>query len=86
MGIRTSGIDDPGYVDGVAVTPGSPFSASDNSLVAKALWIGGTGNVSIETIGGNTVVFNSVPVGIFPVAAKLINASGTTATNIVALF
>jgi len=50
------------------------------------LYVGGAGNVSVITIGGDTVTFNAVPAGtILPVQVHNLN-SATTATLINALW
>lgn len=62
----------------VAVTP------SDTGLVGPcmALYVGVTGDVAVKySPGGASVVFKSVPVG-----AAIVMSTGTTATNIVAIF
>ena len=53
----------------------------------KALYIGGAGNVSVWMPNQSTpVTFFAVPVGtVLPVSARRVLATGTTATNIVAL-
>lgn len=56
---------------------------------ADAIYVGGTGgNVEVELPGaGGTVIFNSVPAGtILPVRSVRVEADGTTATNLVALY
>lgn len=67
----------------VAVTP------SDSTMIAqvpRALYIGTGGNVSVRMPRGNTVTFTSVPGGtILPVRVSRVNATGTTASNIVAI-
>ena len=51
------------------------------------LYIGGTGNVSVQTIGGNSATFVGVPAGTtLPVQVIRVNSTGTTATSIVALW
>jgi hypothetical protein len=50
------------------------------------LYVGGTGDIKIDTPNGDTVTFSAVPVGIFPVRANRVYSTGTTATNIVALY
>lgn len=51
------------------------------------LYVGGAGNVSVITIGGDSVTFMSVPVGtIIPVQVVRVLSTGTTATNIMALW
>lgn len=50
------------------------------------LYVGGAGNLSVRTVGGDTIVLNGVSAGQFiPVQVLGVN-SGTTATNIVALW
>lgn len=70
------------YSDASAVT------TSDTTVLigVKGLWIGGTGNVSVVTFNGNTVTFTAVPSGVLlPIAVTKVRATGTTATNILAL-
>ncbi len=51
----------------------------------RALYIGVTGDVTLVTLGGNTVLFKAVPVGILPVGCSRVNSSATTATTMVGL-
>lgn len=71
------------YTKAVAVTP------SDATVVnARALYIGGAGNVAIKTDSAATAVtFIAPPVGtVLKVQAFNVMSTNTTATNIVALF
>ena len=53
----------------------------------KALYIGGAGNVAINDDAGNSVTFVGVLAGsVIPVSTENVLNTGTTATNIVALF
>lgn len=53
---------------------------------ARALYVGGAGDVAVETPDGTTATFTAVPTGtILPVQAKKVLSTGTTATAIVAL-
>lgn len=66
-----------------AVTP------SDTTIVgALALFVGTGGNVSVKANASATaVVFKNVPSGaILPISAWIVMATGTTATDIVAIF
>lgn len=66
-----------------AVTP------ADGADLPKTgrIWVGGTGNVKVDTISGDTVTFNSVPAGtILPVRVKRVYATGTTGTNMVVCY
>lgn len=59
-------------------------SAEENGCV---LYVGVTGDVKVKTAAGNDVVFTGVPAGSFmPVQVTQVFATGTTATNIVALW
>lgn len=51
----------------------------------RAIYVGVSGDVS-AVLGGSSVVFKSVPVGHLWIGATRVNATGTTATNMVALF
>jgi hypothetical protein len=65
----------------IAVTP-SDSQAFE--FVSKRLWIGGAGNVTLITLGGQTVEYAAVPAGTYlKVRASQVKATGTTATNIV---
>ena len=57
------------------------------TIPARALYVGGAGNVAIVPIGQTTpVTFPGVQAGtILPIAARLVMATGTTATSIVAM-
>ncbi len=52
----------------------------------RALYIGVTGNINIDTPQGDTILFSNVPVGILPVGAKRVRVATTTATLIIALY
>lgn len=68
----------------VAVTPSD---TADLAIASKRLWVGGAGNVKVNTVGGSTVVYTAVPAGTYLlVRATRVYATpgGTAATNIVA--
>jgi hypothetical protein len=51
------------------------------------LYVGGAGNVSVITIGGDQITFNSVPAGTtLPIQVLKLRATGTTATAVNALW
>ena len=51
------------------------------------LYIGGSGNIKVTTVGGDDVVFVGLSAGQFvPVQVKRVWSTSTTATNIVALW
>ncbi|HEY2068268.1 MAG TPA: hypothetical protein VGG48_01840 [Rhizomicrobium sp.] len=75
------------YQAAQAITP------TDNSAIGpyQGLYIGVAGDVTVVMRNGDgaggvtTVLFKAVPVGLLPIAVQGVNATGTTATNIVGL-
>jgi len=68
--------------DGFDITPG----ASELAVCARAVYVGGAGDVEITTAKGTTLVFSSVPAGTtLPVRASYVLATNTTATNLIGL-
>jgi len=63
------------------------FDASDFPIVARALFVGGTGNVKVKTWYNEDVTFTNVQDGfILPVTVRRLYSTGTTATTIVGLY
>lgn len=57
------------------------------SRMPRALYVGGEGDVAVRTAEGTNVTFASVPAGtILPIRCDRVLSTGTTATNIVALY
>ena len=54
--------------------------------VCRALHISVAGTLSVLMEDGTTGTFPVVPVGIFPIQVQRVNATGTAATGIVALY
>lgn len=51
------------------------------------LYVGSAGDVSVTTIGGDTVIFSAVPAGtILPVQILSVNSTGTVPTSFIALW
>ncbi len=68
----------------VAVTPAD---GSDLTDVTRALWIGGAGNVAVVTLDGSTVTIKGVQAGtLLPIRVSRVKSTGTTATDILALY
>jgi hypothetical protein len=72
------------------VTPSDStvLSLTDGSIMENGyvLYIGGTGNVAVVTLGGDSVTFVGVPAGAFlPVLVTKVMSTNTTATSILAL-
>lgn len=64
----------------------TPSDSADLDTHARALYVGGTGDVRVTTAGGDTVTFAAVPVGLLPVRVRRVHSTSTTATSIVALW
>lgn len=53
---------------------------------ARSVYVGGAGDITVVTGGGDTVTFKAVPAGaILPVYVTHVRVTGTTATNLIAL-
>lgn len=76
------GTGDP-FPLGVAVTPDND---ADLAFRTRGLWVGGLGNVAVQWPNGTSTTFTAVPAGtLLPIRVDRVLATGTTATNIVAL-
>ncbi len=79
-------------VNAKVITPS--VDGGDLDFVARAIYVGGAGNLEVDMQGGPTenggndkVLFSAVPAGtILPIRATAIYSGNTTATLIVALW
>lgn len=79
MGIANTGV----ATGGEAVTPSDTVNLTK---AARSLWVGGDGDLSVLTVDGQTLTIVGAAAGtVVPLAVRRVNATGTTATNIVAL-
>ena len=69
----------------LAVTPSDSTDLTYSTC--RAIYVGGDGNISLVDGNAATIVFTGVTSGsILPVQTARINATGTTATSIIALY
>lgn len=69
----------------LAVTPSDSTDLTYSTC--RAIYVGGDGNISLVDGNGATIVFTGVTAGsILPVQTARVNATGTTATSIIALY
>ena len=62
-------------------------SVSGGTNNGCVLYVGSAGNLRVETVGGDDVTFNNINTGAFiPVQIVKVYATGTTASNILALW
>lgn len=73
--------DSPAY-DAVAVVP------SDTTMIpaTRGIYVGVAGDLVVEMVSGNSATFTAAANGILPVQVHKVKSTGTTATNIVALY
>ena len=64
----------------------TPSDTVDLPVVARALWIGVSGDISVISANGETAIFKSVPVGYWLGFVARVTAANTTATNIIAVW
>jgi len=66
----------------------TPSDGSDLANAARALFVGGAGAVKVDMVGGTTAVtLTGVVAGsVLPIRVSRVYSTGTTATNIVALY
>jgi len=64
-----------------------PHDTTNLAKTSRALYVGVGGDVSVEMAGtGSAIVFTGVLAGtVLPIRVTRVNATGTTATNMVAL-
>lgn len=73
------------YSVGVAVATSDTVNHANGE--AQAIYVGGAGNVTLVCPGGAVILFTAPPVGsIIPIRNVRVNATGTTATVMVALY
>jgi hypothetical protein len=65
-----------------------PHDANDLADLPKAIYVGGGGDVALMAAADTTSrIFKAVPVGaILPIRARRVLVTGTTATNLIALY
>lgn len=82
---------------GIAVTPSDTLLIEQDAAFAPAankeinsgciLYVGGSGNIKVKTASGNDLTFTGLNAGTFvPVQVVQVFSTGTTATNILALW
>jgi len=64
----------------------TPSDTANQPIPFRAVWVGTGGNISMFFSDGTSVVFNSVPAGMFAVGGLRVNATGTTAASLVAVY
>jgi hypothetical protein len=65
----------------------TPNDTTDLGTVCRGIYVGGAGDLAVITAGGDTVTLTAVAVGVvYPLRVSRVLATGTTATNLVAVW
>ena len=82
----TEAVEDPAS-DTLFVNGDTIDGHADQPHSCRAVYVGTTGDLKVTMSQGGTVVFHGVVAGsMLPIQCNQVHATGTTATNIVALF
>lgn len=79
---RASSLESPG-LHAAEITPDD---TADLETAARALWIGTGGDLRVTTAGGETVTLRNAANGLLPIRTARVHATGTTASDIVAVW
>lgn len=74
--------------DATKYNSGAAVTTDDTALipVTRGIYVGGAGDVKVQFADGTTATLKAVPLGLYPLQVQQVFATGTTATNIVALY
>lgn len=62
-------------------------NSTDLAISTRGIYVGVSGDLKVDTVGGNTVTFVGLAAGVIhPIRAKRIYATGTTATSIIGVY
>ena len=66
----------------------TPHNSTDLAYVSRGLYVGFGGDISVQMEGtGTAIVFKAVPTGaLLPIRISRVNATATTATDMVSLY
>lgn len=71
----------------IGAFPITPNDGADLADTVKGIYVGGTGDVTVVTLDGQTVTFKAVPVGVtINIIATRVMATNTTATLLTGLY
>lgn len=73
---------DPATTAGAA----DAYDVYNAATTGCVLYVGVSGNLKVQTAGGDIITFANLPVGFVPVQVVKVFSTGTTATNIIALW
>ncbi len=62
-----------------------PHAVNEQSFICKGLYVGVAGDVTALMKDDSVVLYKNLPIGVWPIRCKRINAIGTSATNMLFL-
>jgi len=64
------------------------ITLSDTVVIptTRAIYVGTSGNIRVQTADGQDVTFANVPVGVFPLQVEKVYSTSTTASDLIALY
>jgi len=78
-----SALDSPG-IRHYAITP---HASTDEAIAFRAIWVGVAGNVVVVAMDGTAVTYKGCAAGsIIPMRGRRVNATNTTATDLVGMY
>lgn len=78
----TPGMESPA-VNGEAIIPNDE---ADLPFATRGIWIGTGGDLTVTLTGGTTVTYPDIPSGVvFPIRAKRVFETGTTASGLASM-
>lgn len=80
----------PYEVSACPATGATSVNLSDSNQLTngtcRALYVGVTGDIAVVMANGDSVTFTNVAVGVFPISAKQVKSTSTTASGLIALY
>lgn len=65
----------------------TPDNSTDLANSTRGIYVGVTGDLKVDTVGGSTVTFVGLAAGIIhPIRARRVYATGTSVTSIVGVY
>lgn len=65
----------------------TPHNTNELSYVTRAIYVGGAGDLAVTMVDGGEVTFVAIPAGtVLPIRVKVVKATGTDASSIIALW
>lgn len=60
-----------------------PHDTNELACLTRSIYVGVAGDVKVKLYDGSIATYTAMPVGRHPLRARLVFATGTTATNII---